>query len=391
MNKINISQMIVFLSRVSEYNYTKFLYMFRLSTLDAKNIVDAIDSRFEKITVFLDIDNLFFDLYYDSIYADINDFLGQLRKSAQEVLYSLFNFQQYLVQESQKNNLKYPTIILYANFSAPNKILKIMPKYKQHRRILKTLPSTQLIKFLKAKYGEFNVNEIKSVAKRYFYKLIQNIINNNFRNTVFVISRNMDSDYIPYLILKTYMKNTNAYFIVSSDKDYIQLLAYDNLFIYRRRNIKVENELIGDYIKVDYKILTGKNLDIKLKHPLLHPIYLALAGDSSDNIPSLRRRLNIKKVEDILNNYADDLIKAMQKESIDDVMQILSNIFKKSVDEPIMQQLKTNLIVTTFFAQDSLYDQIDKSFVLNQLKFLNSYHENLTRDKLDEIIAQNLI
>ena len=383
--------MIVCLSRVSEYNYTKFLYMFRLSTLDAKNIVDAIDSRFEKITVFLDIDNLFFDLYYDSIYADINDFLGQLRKSAQEVLYSLFNFQQYLVQESQKNNLKYPTIILYANFSAPNKILKIMPKYKQHRRILKTLPSTQLIKFLKAKYGEFNVNEIKSVAKRYFYKLIQNIINNNFRNTVFVISRNMDSDYIPYLILKTYMKNTNAYFIVSSDKDYIQLLAYDNLFIYRRRNIKVENELIGDYIKVDYKILTGKNLDIKLKHPLLHPIYLALAGDSSDNIPSLRRRLNIKKVEDILNNYADDLIKAMQKESIDDVMQILSNIFKKSVDEPIMQQLKTNLIVTTFFAQDSLYDQIDKSFVLNQLKFLNSYHENLTRDKLDEIIAQNLI
>jgi len=365
--------------------------MFRLSTLDAKNIVDAIDSRFEKITVFLDIDNLFFDLYYDSIYADINDFLGQLRKSAQEVLYSLFNFQQYLVQESQKNNLKYPTIILYTNFSAPNKILKIMPKYKQHRQILKTLPSTQLIKFLKAKYGEFNVNEIKSVAKRYFYKLIQNIINNNFRNTVFVISRNMDSDYIPYLILKTYMKNTNAYFIVSWDKDYIQLLAYNNLFIYRRRNIKVENELIGDYIKVDYKILTGKNLAVKLKHPLLHPIYLALAGDSSDNIPSLRKRLNIKKVEDILNNYADDLIKAMQKESIDDVMQILSNIFKKSVDEPIMQQLKTNLIVTTFFAQDSLYDQIDKSFVLNQLKFLNSYHENLTRDKLDEIIAQNLI
>jgi len=383
--------MIVFLSRVSKYNYTKFLYMFRLSTLDAKNIVDAIDSRFEKITVFLDIDNLFFDLYYDSIYADINDFLGQLRKSAQEVLYSLFNFQQYLVQESQKNNLKYPTIILYTNFSAPNKILEIMPKYKQHRRILKTLPSTQLIKFLKAKYGEFNVNEIKSVAKRYFYKLIQNIINNNFRNTVFVISRNMDSDYIPYLILKTYMKNTNAYFIVSWDKDYIQLLAYNNLFIYRRRNIKVENELIGDYIKVDYKILTGKNLDIKLKHPLLHPIYLALTGDSSDNIPSLRRRLNIKKVEDILNNYADDLIKAMQKESIDDVMQVLSKIFKKSVDEPVMQQLKTNLIVTTFFAQDSLYDQIDKSFVLNQLKFLNTYHENLTRDKLDEIIAQNLI
>jgi hypothetical protein len=383
--------MIVFLSRVSKYNYTKFLYMFRLSTLDAKNIVDAIDSRFEKITVFLDIDNLFFDLYYDSIYADINDFLGQLRKSAQEVLYSLFNFQQYLVQESQKNNLKYPTIILYTNFSAPNKILKIMPKYKQHRQILKTLPSTQLIKFLKAKYGEFNVNEIKSVAKRYFYKLIQNIINNNFQNIVFVISRNMDSDYIPYLILKTYMKNMNAYFIVSWDKDYIQLLAYNNLFIYRRRNIKVENELIGDYIKVDYKILTSKNLDVKLKHPLLHPIYLALAGDSSDNIPSLRKRLNIKKVEDILNNYADDLIKAMQKESIDNVMQILSNIFKKSVDEPIMQQLKTNLIVTTFFAQDSLYDQIDKSFVLNQLKFLNSYHENLTRDKLDEIIVQNLI
>jgi len=380
-----------FLSRVSKYNYTKFLYMFRLSTLDAKNIVDAIDSRFEKITVFLDIDNLFFDLYYDSIYADINDFLGQLRKSAQEVLYSLFNFQQYLVQESQKNNLNHPTIILYTNFGAPNKILKIMPKYKQHRQILKTLPSTQLIKFLKAKYGEFNVNEIKSVAKRYFYKLIQNIINNNFRNTVFVISRNMDSDYIPYLILKTYVKNTNAYFIFSWDKDYIQLLAYNNLFIYRRRNIKVKNELIGDYAKVDYKILTGKNLDINLKHPLLHPIYLALAGDSSDNIPSLRKRLNIRKVEDILNNYADDLIKAMQKESIDDVMQILSNIFKKSVDEPIMQQLKTNLIVTTFFAQDSLYDQIDKSFVLNQLKFLNSYHENLTRDKLDEIIAQNLI
>lgn len=374
-----------------EYNYTKFLYMFRLSTLDAKNIVDAIDSRFEKITVFLDIDNLFFDLYYDSLYADINDFLGQLRKSAQEVLYSLFNFQQYLVQESQKNNLKHPTIILYTNFGAPNKILKIMPKYKQHRQILKTLPSTQLIKFLKAKYGEFNVNEIKSVAKRYFYKLIQNIINNNFPNTVFVISRNMDSDYIPYLILKTYVKNTNAYFIVSWDKDYIQLLAYNNLFIYRRRNIKVENELIGDYTKVDYKILTGKNLDIKLKHPLLHPIYLALAGDSTDHIPSLRKRLNIRKVEDILNNYADDLIKAMQKESIDDVMQILSSIFKKSVDEPIMQQLKANLTVTSFFGQDSLYDQIDKSFVLNQLKFLNSYHENLTRDKLDEIIAQNLI
>ena len=97
----------------------------------------------------------------------------------------------------------------------------------------------------------------------------------------------MDSDYIPYLILKTYMKKTNAYFIVSWDKDYIQLLVYSNLFIYRRHNIKVKNELIGDYVKVDYKILTGKNLDIKLKHPLLHPIYLALAGDSSDNIPSV--------------------------------------------------------------------------------------------------------
>jgi hypothetical protein len=106
--------------------------MFRLSTLDAKNIVDAIDSRFEKITVFLDIDNLFFDLYYDSIYADINDFLSQLRKSAQEVLYSLFNFQQYLVQESQKNNLKYPTIILYTNFGAPNKIHEYSKHYRLH-------------------------------------------------------------------------------------------------------------------------------------------------------------------------------------------------------------------------------------------------------------------
>ena len=80
--------------------------------------------------------------------------------------------------------------------------------------------------------------------------------------------------------LTKYLHNENEIIILSSDKDFIQLLKYENVFIY-------------DPLKLDF--VNGKNININ-EYKKLH----ILTGDKSDNIPPVKIRMGDKTARNLL-------------------------------------------------------------------------------------------
>ena len=367
--------------------------MFRLSSLDAREISKYISNDFEKVIVFLDLDNLLFSFYYDTIYTDINTFFETIRTTLHEVALSVYNFKRSLDYILTQQHMRESTIILFTNFGPPTAIKKLLPKYKEHRQIVKVIPSTELIRFLATKENITNidVNQIRYISKRYLYRTMQQLVNKLFRNVAMVISRNMDSDYIPYLIYKRYGKPKNQYWIFSADKDFIQMLVHKNVCLYSRRNVKQEDDLLGSLTKVQTRILIASRLSKQqindLEHPVLHPIYLAITGDNSDKIQSLKRRLGIKNVVDILNINKDRIIDAYTTNSISKLIETVAEIFNIT-KETDLELLRANMIATSFLGHDSLYQEIDKVYILNQLKHLGTGH--LVTDNLLPVIEAEI-
>ena len=180
-----------------------------------------------------------------------------------EYFMSLFNnFDKKLDEIKKKLKLKDDIEIIFAKDCKRNDIWRneLFPEYKKSRKVNNEV-------------GEFFIHTYKNIIHKYNYISVDKC----------------EADDIIGVLTKELYKDNKIY-IITGDMDYLQLLYNENIQIY------------------DLKYKSFREKSIGYKDDLLKKIIL---GDTSDNIPSIHKKLGPKTVEKYLNNreLLDDKLK----------------------------------------------------------------------------------
>ena len=153
----------------------------------------------------------------------------------------------------KKLKLKDDIEIIFAKDCKRNDIWRneLFPEYKKSRKVNNEV-------------GEFFIHTYKNIIHKYNYISVDNC----------------EADDIIGVLTKELYKDNKIY-IITGDMDYLQLLYNENIQIY------------------DLKYKSFREKSIGYKNDLLKKIIL---GDTSDNIPSIHKKLGPKTVEKYLNN-----------------------------------------------------------------------------------------
>ena len=171
-----------------------------------------------------------------------------------EYFMSLFNnFDKKLEEIKKKLKLKDDIKIIFAKDCKRNDIWRneLFPEYKKSRKVNNEI-------------GEFFIHTYNNIIHKYNYISVDKC----------------EADDIIGVLTKELYKDNKIY-IITGDMDYLQLLYNENIQIY------------------DLKYKSFREKSIGYKDDLLKKIVL---GDSSDNIPSIHKKLGAKTVEKYLNN-----------------------------------------------------------------------------------------
>ena len=171
-----------------------------------------------------------------------------------EYFMNLFNnFDKKLEEIKKKLKLKDDIEIIFAKDCKRNDIWRneLFPEYKKSRKVNNEI-------------GEFFVHTYNNIIHKYNYISVDKC----------------EADDIIGVLTKELYKDNKIY-IITGDMDYLQLLYNENIQIY------------------DLKYKSFREKSIGYKDDLLKKIVL---GDSSDNIPSIHKKLGVKTVEKYLNN-----------------------------------------------------------------------------------------
>lgn len=126
-----------------------------------------------------------------------------------------------------------------------------------------------------------------------FFKVLDTIISqmkDTFTNMHILKVPECEADDIIAILTQEKFKQSERVTIVSTDKDFIQLLM--------QRNVQLYNPIKKQFVK---SINPKKDLQIKI-----------LMGDTSDNIPSVKRGTGPKKAEKIMNEGLDIYLDSCQ-------------------------------------------------------------------------------
>ena len=183
-----------------------------------------------------------------------------------EYFMNLFNnFDKKLEEIKKKLKLKDDIEIIFAKDCKRNDIWRneLFPEYKKSRKVNNEI-------------GEFFIHTYKNIIHKYNYISVDKC----------------EADDIIGVLTKELYKDNKIY-IITGDMDYLQLLYNENIQIY------------------DLKYKSFREKSIGYKDDLLKKIVL---GDSSDNIPSIHKKLGVKTVEKYLNDR--ELLQNKLKDSL---------------------------------------------------------------------------
>lgn len=113
-----------------------------------------------------------------------------------------------------------------------------------------------------------------------------------FTNMYFIECYKCEGDDVISVIAKKESKKNNEILIISTDKDYIQLLTNKNIKLYSP-------------IKKDFITSLNPPMDLEIK---------VLSGDASDNIPGVKSRCGIKTARKMIDEGLDEHIKEPDEE-----------------------------------------------------------------------------
>jgi len=354
---------------LAQYRYLEHPYRLHIDN----SIAQLIDYKLrqanfnpKRITVFVDFDSAL--IGFHTTENDFSTIVQYIQLIKDFVLHAVEYIARKLIEQyiTLKNTFpdKQIYVILFSNTGRSKYHIHLHAEYKMHRRIAKaeqllsklnvTLKDLQDAIFKNFVYeSAIQITEptdfvkaLKTLIKEY----VSVLCNTYLPNHAFIVAQNLESDLIPYLILRQKYNTESLYLILSSDKDFAQLTAYsdyeanniwlirkvyrfakqeqqesinpedDLVLLYEQETDQSENEqttkttsytLIHDkydsfaivfgpeYVQLREKLLLDivkttkdKSIESVLNNvkinPLFSTLYLAITGDQSDNIPSCK-------------------------------------------------------------------------------------------------------
>jgi len=235
-----------------------------------------------KIIVYKDLQNVFYGQYMDSI--TIDQYTSE-RDTLKEATVEFFNVLSYESSYIRDAGL-IPEFVFYTDTGRNNFNRAIVPTWKSERK--KALLDQKIKHPLLATSGEY-MHDIFKKLNVVIAKVLKYLPNTFYYNL-----KNIDSDYVPYLH-KSLSPKDSLHILVSTDKDYIHMVAEDPdvlryFFVYKYR--RMDTKYNG------YKnVSRDKSLSDTEKKILFYnyQVFHGLIGDSSDSVPSLIRGYAIKR------------------------------------------------------------------------------------------------
>lgn len=179
-------------------------------------------------------------------------------------------------------------------------------KYKENRKISKQRIASELLleeDFYDKYYKVYDDNI--SVASGLF-----SILNNLF----YIKLKDLESDFIPKLLMNEYfttngvLDNKYLHFIIGNDKDFGQLLTFNNVFQICRIVNEKRFELRSSINIMEKFVKMGFDDSCKLRNANFIPLILAVSGDEADNVRGIKGLGNINFYKYLNKLYCDSII-----------------------------------------------------------------------------------
>lgn len=393
----------------------------RITVNDIKNIAEftnliqqKTNSKYKRITLFLDIDNILLDLMNHVYYENIDSFYNLITTTIDSIIYLIGNIKSLLsnvidnyniiiissyAEDYSKLNLNYTytkkTRYKLKPINVDYKIIDVLQKLIDNDNEFNTIINNN-------KYEELKSNKIIKFTRRMLYNNLSAIINNNIKNTIWLHIQGIETDYIIAYILQSYFNKDSLYFIISNDKDYIQLLKQENIYLYRKITYNIKNKIFLGNIKQKninfynkdniieyYKDAYNLSFDFAYDFILYHAIY----GDNSDKIKSIVKEFrniiasifNYKLNKAMYNFFNDYIINHKERKNYinhfnDYYNAILNHINNKELISYLNnnKQFQDNIKLISFDnAIDLLFTNTIKQRIHEQLKYINSYTNDI--------------
>jgi len=374
------------------------------------NSLKALDkNKLFKILKVREIENI-------NIFIDLKNFLKYIH---------LENFSNALIESKNENDFSIVNSILYtvcyykSFFNKINKNVKfyvftddtgysfhegIFKHYKKNRNVSRSRFSTnenQIIKNVRA--NNFNF-------LRYIFEF--------FKNAHFIKLSGMESDFIPFYLIKKYpenfnINNKNLNYIFSNDHDMFQiLLTYRNTIQCYISNNIIFNLTCNDALRKKFE---NQNLDIKNFPIEYHDLINAFLGDPVDNIPGIKgigpktilkyflnKEEKVKEIfgskEEILENIDNNILYPEEKKDL--FYNYFDFLKEKSFKKLYLYEDKkeNEEFNKKFQEENSIEDIIIKSFKLQSFEYLvkwiekkdNTYKLNLIKNIEENSIKKNI-
>ena len=349
--------------------------MFRLNQFDANNIKQFLKHKtYRNINLYIDFDNMLFGIYYPEVYCSQTSYIQAIITAIETSIKRL-----YAIYKNFETDFEHVNVICFAAFGK-EKLREIDSEYKKRNKLNYTV-ALDVLNFIRQ---NANTNDFIKGTRQIVLKITQLILNKAFKDFCFVISENIDSDIIPYYVINWLNNQKTAHVIISSDKDFIQLLS--NKHIYQYRTTYKKSVFTSNNVMKNYTVLEQASIDTEIKpfkNSLLNVLYFAIIGDTTDNIKPLIKRYRLKSKINIvteLSKYED-----LEIETIEQLQKVVSlsnrnfdNDFKQPITKDSIKEnpVHKNLTLVSFELQDRfIIDNSTRLNLRNQVDLLKQGNE----------------
>lgn len=353
-----------------EENITAVSYLCKYSILDdlLKNIINENNT----VNVYFDTKNILSALHSEKEQSRlIKSFTSNTDKFivARTVIIVANHWMRYFKKRNIGCNLFFfderGNSVYHNSISRKYKINRSLSKQRIESKLL---DSTFYEKWYKV-YDD-NISIVSGIFER---------LNNLF----FIKLKDLESDFIPQLLMKEYFSNSDGTLdlkyvniIVGNDKDYGQVLDSSNTYQISKNikektfELRSKNNILEKFTKLEFK---DEHI---LKNPKFIPIILSMAGDEADSVFGLSGVGYITAYKYINKLYVDNIITdadySMEKfiNKIESYKKLNESYFTDKITHQIIsnkEKLINNYRLTSF---DELMDWLSaqsKIKILNQL------------------------
>ncbi|MCK9556059.1 hypothetical protein M0R36_09635 [bacterium] len=377
------------------YNFFNYYLKYNITENFIKEYEKYYDTNVHSVYIFLDLQNCLKAQFYDDVILNMYQ-LAKYKEKSMPVVYDVLMFISRTREWFDSKNIK-SFFIFYWDEGASLYHRHIDKTYKENRLITKS--NLPIVKFESG----------KSVLK--FQKRLLNEIAGNLKNVKTILSKDIDSDFVPYFVLK---ENPN----LLEDKGIMNLLFTTDHDMYQATKLgtnvfqyfKTNKDSIFLSSKMILSALLDKPISDISQNNWFNDIF-TLGGCRGDNISSVWKRCGWKtiydmflKLKDVGIDFEEHRKKVMCGEQTQIEVKNIKNIsvIKKisefnDIDSGLQTRWKNNIFLMDFeimykyFKNDIKNSNINltwefKKGIIEKTKDAINFNNKLKYDELLEIM-----